>query len=66
MKTATTSSGVWAAPLSPVGPQLFYLAVHLLEDHPKPVLQPRPSVVGEVSGQSPRFLEEHAHVLQLR
>jgi hypothetical protein len=65
MKTPT-SSGVWAAPLSSVGPQLFYLAVHLLKDHPKPVLQPRPSVVGEVAGQSPRFLEEHAHVLQLR
>ena len=64
MKTAT--SGVWGAALAPVGPQLFYLAVHLVEDHAKPVLQPRPSVVGEVSGQSPRFFEEHAHVLQLR
>ena len=48
------------------GPQLYYLAVHLVEGLTQLGLQARPPVIGKVSGESPRFFEEHAHVLQLR
>jgi hypothetical protein len=51
---------------APVGPQLHYLTVHLVEGIAEPGLQPRSAVIGKVSGQSPRFFEKHAHVLQLR
>src|ERR671912_2880767 len=53
-------------PRAPVGPQLHYLTVHLVEGLAEPGLQPCPPVIGKVSGQSPRFFEKHAHVLQLR
>src|SRR5215212_6411755 len=52
--------------LAPVGPQLPYLAVHLVQGLADPGLQPRPAVVGEVPRQPPRLFEEHAHILQLR
>ena len=48
------------------GPQLYYLTVHLVEGLTQLGLQARPPVIGKVSGESPRFFEEHAHVLQLR
>src|SRR5215208_6091325 len=50
-------------PRSPVGPQLHYLTVHLIEGIAEPGLQPCPPVIGKVSGYSPRFFEQHAHVL---
>src|ERR687897_2545961 len=53
-------------PRAPVGPQLHYLTVHLVEGLAEPGLQPCPPVIGKVSGHSPRFFEKHAHVLQLR
>jgi hypothetical protein len=65
----------WATPswrkgkvalLAPVGTQLLYLAVHLVEGTADPGLQPRPTVVGEVAREAPRLLEEYARVLQLR
>src|SRR5215218_3014689 len=42
---------------SPVGPPLHYLTVHLLSGLAEPGLQPRPAVIGKVSGYSPRFFE---------
>src|SRR5215210_2552270 len=56
----------WGAPLAPVGTQLPYLAVHLVESFAYPGLQPRLAVVGEVARETPRLFEEHAHILQLR
>src|SRR5215217_6384815 len=53
-------------PRAPVGPQLHYLTVHLVEGLAEPGLQPCPPVIGKVSGHSLRFFEKHAHVLQLR
>jgi hypothetical protein len=44
-------------PRAPVGPQLHYLTVHLIEGLAEPGLQPCPPVIGKVSGQSPRFFE---------
>jgi hypothetical protein len=42
---------------APVGPQLFNLAIHLIEDRAYSLLQPCPTVVGETSGQSPRLFK---------
>src|SRR5215203_4537197 len=53
-------------PRAPVGPQLHYLTVHLVEGLAEPGLQPCPPMIGKVSGHSLRFFEKHAHVLQLR
>ena len=56
-KSAT--SGCWdVALLASVCSQLPYLAVHLVKGIADLGLQPRPAVVGEVSGQFPRFLED--------
>src|SRR5215207_5565000 len=54
-----------AAHLAAVGPQRFYLAIHLVEDLAYRGLQARPAVVGEVARQPPGFLQEHPHVAQL-
>ena len=40
---------------APVGPQLHYLTVHLVEGIAEPGLQTRSAVIGEVSGQVPRL-----------
>ena len=45
--------------------KLLYLTFHLIERPPQHGLKPRPPVVGEVARESPSFLEEHAHALQL-
>jgi|SRR5215207_9661518 len=46
-----------AAHLAAVGPQLFYLAIHLVEDLAYRGLQAYPEVVGEVARQPPGFLQ---------
>src|SRR5919112_6382047 len=52
--------------LASVGPQILYLAIHLVQGLAELGLQPSPAMVGEVPPQPPRFLEEHASVLELR
>src|SRR5215203_2923384 len=42
---------------APVGGQLHYLTVHLVEGLAEPGLQPRPPMIGKVSGHPPRFFE---------
>ena len=60
-------AGLEGAALAPaVGPQLLYLAVHLVQRPPDGRLQPRPAVVGQVAGEQPRLLQHDAHVPQLR
>jgi hypothetical protein len=52
--------------LAPVGPQVLYLPVYLVQRLPYASFQLCATVVGEIAGEHPRLFQEHAHVAQLR
>lgn len=48
-----------------VASYFLYLPINLLQRPTKDNLEPRPPVVGQVTGEFPCLLQEHAHVPQL-
>jgi hypothetical protein len=52
-----------ASGLLPLGPQLLYLPLYLIEHQLKPRFELRPPVIGKVTGEQARLFEEYPHVL---